>query len=100
MAVTGNKPVGGIPTVADSGLKGFESIGWYGLVAPAATPKDVIAKLNVEITRLSQLPDAKEKLLGLGLDSGGGTPDEFSAFLRSEIVKWTKVVEDAGIRAD
>jgi tripartite-type tricarboxylate transporter receptor subunit TctC len=100
LAVTGTKPAGDIPTVSDSGLKGFESIGWYGVVAPAATPREVIVRLNTEMNRAAQLPDVKEKLLGLGLESGGGTPEEFGAFIKSEIVKWSAVVESAGIRAE
>jgi tripartite-type tricarboxylate transporter receptor subunit TctC len=99
LGVTGTKPVGDIPAVADS-LKGFESIGWYGVLAPAATPKDVIVKLNTEINRLAHLPDVKEKLQSLGLESGGGTPEEFGAFIKAEIVKWAAVVQGAGIKAE
>jgi len=70
------------------------------VIAPAVTPREVIVKLNAEINRLSQLPDVKEKLVSLGLESGGGTPEEFGAFIKSEIVKWAAVVEGAGIRAE
>ena len=99
LGVTGPKPAGDIPSVSASGLKGFESIGWYGVVAPAATPRDVIVKLNAEMNRLAQLPDVKEKLQSLGLEAGGGTPEEFGAFIKAEIVKWAAVVEGAGIKA-
>jgi tripartite-type tricarboxylate transporter receptor subunit TctC len=89
-----------VPTVAESGLTGYEAISWSGVLVPAATPRDVIARLNAELTRILQLPDVKERLANLGFEPLTSTPEQFAAFLRTEISKWGKVVKDSGAHAD
>ena len=88
------------PTVAEAGVPGFESIAWYGVVAPASTPKDTIAKLNTEIARILNLPDIKQRLIEMGSPPVAGTPDQFGALIKSEIVKWGKVVKQANVSLD
>jgi tripartite-type tricarboxylate transporter receptor subunit TctC len=89
-----------IPTVAEAGVKGFDAITWYGLVAPAGTPAPVIDKLNAEINRALKLPDIREKYAADGIDVGGGTPQEFGTLIRTDIAKWSKVIKAAGIKPD
>jgi tripartite-type tricarboxylate transporter receptor subunit TctC len=85
------------PTVAEGGVPGFESIAWYGVVAPAGTPKDIIAKLNTEMARILNLPDIKQRLIEMGSPPVAGTADQFGALIKSEIVKWGKVVKQANV---
>lgn len=85
------------PTIAESGVPGYEISNWFGIVVPAATPKPVITRLNAEIVNAINLSDIKKRIIGLGADPIGGTPDELTAYTRSEIVKWAKVVKAAGI---
>lgn len=89
-----------IPTVAESGLPGFEVIGWFGIFAPAGTPRSVITRLNGELAKILQMPDVRERLAGHGLIPGGGTPEQLGAFLKSEIARWAKLIKEAGIRLD
>jgi tripartite-type tricarboxylate transporter receptor subunit TctC len=103
LAVTSAKPspvLPEIPTVAESGVPGFESIAWYGVVAPAGTPRDIIAKLNAEMARILNLPDIKQRLIEMGSPPVAGTPDQFGALIKSEIVKWGKVVKQAHVSLD
>ncbi|MEO7728265.1 MAG: tripartite tricarboxylate transporter substrate binding protein [Burkholderiales bacterium] len=87
-------------TVAESGVPGFESIAWYGVVAPAGTPKEIVAKLNAEMVRIANLPDIKKQLMEMGSPPVAGTPDQFGALIRSEIPKWSKVVKQANVSLD
>ncbi len=89
-----------LPTVAESGLPGYEVINWYGVLAPRGTPKEIVAKLNAEITRIMNLPEVKERLAGQGAEMLTSTPQEFGAFIRSETAKWAKVVKFSGARID
>ncbi len=89
-----------IPTVAEAGVPGFEVAPWFGVAAPAGTPDEVVAKLNAEVNRIIRLNDVHERLSGMGVETVGGTPIQFTTHLRSELVKWTKVVRDAGARID
>jgi len=89
--------VPGVPTIAESGLPGFDFSTWWGLFAPAATPRPVIARLNADTLKALQLPDVKEKLAGVGAEPGGNSPEEFSAFVRSETEKWGRVIRTGGI---
>jgi tripartite-type tricarboxylate transporter receptor subunit TctC len=89
-----------IPTAVESGLPGFVVEEWYGIVAPAKTEKVHIDRINDEVRKLLTQTDVKEKLVGLGADIVGSSPDEFLAFVRSEMTKWAKIVKDAGIKAE
>ena len=89
-----------VPTIAESGLAGYEFISWNGVHVPSATPRPVAGKLNTELLRIIALPDVKDKMLGLGMDIAGGTPEEFGALVKSDIAKWAKVIREAGIQAE
>ncbi len=89
-----------VPTLDEAGLKGFDSVAWNGVLAPAGTPKEIIARLNAEILLILSLPDVRERLSSQGADPVGGTPEQFSALIRSEIQKWAKVVKDSGAKID
>ena len=87
-----------LPSVAEA-LPGYGASGWYGLVAPAATPKDVLARLNAEAVKALRSPDVAERLSGQGADPAPGSPGDFAAFIRAEIDKWSKVVKAANMKA-
>ena len=89
-----------LPTIAESGVPGFESGTWYGLLAPAGTPRNIVSRVNGAVVRALQFADVREKLNAQGAEPLSGTPDQVGEFVRSEIVKWGKVVKAAGIRAD
>jgi tripartite-type tricarboxylate transporter receptor subunit TctC len=86
-----------IPTVAESGVPGYDSGAWFGLVAPAHTPKDVVNKLSRETARILQLADVRARLTDLGAEPVGGTPEQFAAHIKSEIAKWAKVIKEANV---
>ena len=90
----------GVPTVAESGFPGYDVSGWYGILAPAKTPADIINRLNTEIVTILRSPAATERLSADGSEAVGSTPEQFGAHLKSEMVKWGKVVKAAGITAD
>ena len=89
-----------VPTVAESGLAGFDVVPWFGLFTPAGTPRPVIQKLNAEIVKILDAPDTRQRLSGHGLIPGGGKPEELGAFLKAEIAKWAKLIKEAGIRVN
>lgn len=89
-----------VPTIAESGYPGFESVGWFGLMAPAATPRDVLNKLNAETVRLLNLPEVSARILGLGAEVKPTSIAEFETFNREQIAKWAKVIKESGARAD
>ena len=89
-----------LPTFAEAGLGGYAIENWYGALAPAGTPKDVINKLNTEIVKALQLPDVKERLISQGFETRTSTPDEFAAYLKTEIVKWAGIVKASGAKVD
>lgn len=90
-----------LPTFAEAGLKGYEVLGWYGFLAPAGTPREVVTKLNGEITRALAQPDVLQALNGVGLEAvKPNSPEEFAAFLKNEIGKWAKVVQQSGAKAE
>jgi tripartite-type tricarboxylate transporter receptor subunit TctC len=89
-----------IPTVAESGLSGFESVQWYGAMAPAQTPKDIVARWHTELVRVLQMPEIKQRFIADGTDPVGNAPEEFGRYIQSEITKWTKVARDAGIKQE
>ncbi|RPJ47413.1 MAG: tripartite tricarboxylate transporter substrate binding protein [Betaproteobacteria bacterium] len=88
-----------LPTIAET-LPGYSASGWYGLLAPAATPKPVIARLNAEAVKALRAPDVVAKLSGQGAEPVGNSPEEFTAFIRSEIAKWANLVKAANMRTD
>jgi tripartite-type tricarboxylate transporter receptor subunit TctC len=89
-----------IPTVAESGVPGYEASSWFATLAPAGTPKSIVTRLNAETLKALQRSDVRESLIRQGMDPTGTTPAEADAYLRSEIAKWTRVVREAGIRAE
>ena len=89
-----------VPTMAEAGLKGYETSTWGGLLAPAGTPKDVIARLNAEANKALAAPEVREKLAAAGIEPAGGTPQQFGDFIQSEIARWAQVAGSAGIQAE
>ena len=89
-----------VPTVDQSGLKGYESIAWYGLLAPAGTPGPVVDRLNAELVRSVQTPEVRENLLRQGTEIVASSPARFAQIIREDIVKWTKVVKAAAVKPD
>lgn len=89
-----------LPTVAEAGLPGFEANNWNGVLVPAKTPRPIINRLNKEFAAALNLPDIKEFLFNQGLEAAAGTPEEFAAYMQSEMVKWAKVIKAAGIKVN
>lgn len=89
-----------LPTIAESGLPGYEVINWYGILAPAGTPKEIVARLNSEILKILNIADVKERLSVQGAETFGSTPQEFAAYIRKETEKWAKVVKYSGAHLD
>ena len=89
-----------VPTVAEQGYPGYEVNGWYGMLAPAGTPKDVVAYLNREVGEVLRSAEGKARLAAEGAEGAGNTPEQFAAYMQSEMVKWDKVVKQSGARAD
>jgi tripartite-type tricarboxylate transporter receptor subunit TctC len=89
-----------LPTIAESGVPGFEATSWFGLLAPAGTPKEIVTKLNKEVVRILKTPDVKERLLAQGAEPVGNSPEQFAGHIKAEIVKWRKVVEVSGAQVD
>jgi len=89
-----------VPTIAEAGYPGFEASAWYGVLAPAATPKAIVMRLNAEILRALKMPEVKERLENVGFELVGGTPEAFGIYMRSEIDKWARVVKASGVKAE
>jgi len=89
-----------LPTVVEAGVPGFETGSWAGVLAPIGTPKAIIAKLHGELTRILQLPEAKERLAAIDFEPVGNTPEEFGALIRKEVARWAKVVKESGAKLD
>ena len=89
-----------IPTIAEGGLPGYESVQWYGLLAPAGTPREIISRLHAETVAILRTPDAGKRLAGDGAEVVASTPDEFAVLIKAETVKWAKVVKAAGIEPE
>lgn len=87
-----------LPTIAESGLPGFDMTNWYGMLAPAATPADLIATINTEIVRILNLPDTRKSLAVSGMSAEGGTAQRFDAFLKSEVTKYARIIQSAGVK--
>lgn len=89
-----------VPTIAEAALPGYESTQWYGILAPAATPRPVIERLYREISRVLHMPDMQERLAAEGTEVVDGTPEVFAAHIKSETEKWAKVIKAAGIKPE
>jgi len=89
-----------LPTLAESGFPGFDTSLWFGLIAPAATPKPVIGKLHDDVIEMLKLPDVKERIASQGADIVGDTPSEFAAFITAESAKYAKIIKQAGVKLD
>ncbi len=89
-----------VPTIAESGLPGFEATNWYGLFAPAGVPREIVARINADVNRALKVADVRERIISTGGEPLGGSSEEFSAFIRSEVAKWGKTIKDAKIRFD
>jgi tripartite-type tricarboxylate transporter receptor subunit TctC len=89
-----------LPTVAEAGVPGYEASQWYGLLAPAQAPKEVVTRVHAALVRILQAPDMRERLAADGTDPVGNTPEEFARYIREEIAKWAKVAQAAGIRPE
>jgi tripartite-type tricarboxylate transporter receptor subunit TctC len=103
LAVTGAKRSSAepaLPTVAESGVPGYQASNWYGFAAPAKTPRAIVDRLNREFARIMAAPDVREKLLNVGMEPTVSTPEQYTEFVKAEIVKWMRVVKTAGIKAD
>ena len=103
LAVTGAKRaevMPEIPTIAESGLPGYELTTWYGIMFPAGTPKEIVTRMNNEINRAISLPDVRERLAAVGAEPLGGTPEAYGAVIKSDVARFTKLVKDAGIQAE
>ena len=89
-----------IPTVSEAGVPGLEAVTWFGLLAPVNTPKPIVEKLSAETARILKLADVNKRISELGAEPVGSTPQQYAAFIQSEIVKWRKVIKDAGVRLE
>ena len=89
-----------VPTVAEAGVPGYDADAWFGLFVPAATPRDIILRLNADVMKGLATQDMRERLRSFGATPGSGTPEQFNAQFRNEIAKWAKVVKAAGVRVD
>ena len=90
----------GLPTVSESGLKDYETITWFGFVAPAKTPQGVVTRLNSEIVKALAMPDVRQQFAAQCIEVLGGTPEQFGAYIRQETEKWARVIKQAGVRAE
>ena len=103
LAVTTAKRAAGVPdlpTVAEAGLPGYEATAWFGVLAPAATPPQIIARLNAAIVKIAHAREMQERLTAEGADAVGNTPEQFAQIIKSDIAKWAKVIKASGARAD
>jgi tripartite-type tricarboxylate transporter receptor subunit TctC len=89
-----------VPTIAESGIPGFEASSWFGVLAPAGTPAPIVARINAEVNKWLQSPEGKDQLLAQGAEAAGGSPEQFVAHIRAETDKWAKVVKASGAKVD
>jgi tripartite-type tricarboxylate transporter receptor subunit TctC len=103
LAVTGTKrseTLPELPTVSEAGLPGYEAVGWFGVLAPAATPKPVVDKLSADLNRVLADSEVRARMQALGADPGGNSPEEFRRFIRDDQAKWSKLMKEAGINTE
>ena len=89
-----------LPTISEAGLAGYETVAWFGVLAPTGTPPDIVRKLSTEIGNIARSPEMREKLLALGAEPVGGTPGEFKAVIDADIAKWKALAQKEGIKVD
>ena len=89
-----------MPSLAEAGVKDFETVAWFGLLAPPGTPRDIVARLNAEALKALAIPEVRQRLLDGGSDVIGNSPEEADRFLKSEIARWGSVIRAANIKAD
>ena len=89
-----------VPTMVEAGVPGFEASSWFGVLAPAGTPREVVARINAEVAKWLATPDAREKMSAQGAIAAGGTPEDFARHIGAETAKWAKVVKDSGAKVD
>ena len=89
-----------VPTLHELGLKDFDAVGWNGLLAPAGTPRDIVARLNTEVVRVLRIPEVRDQLTSQGADIVGNSPEQFAAWIRAEVKKWAEVVKVSGAKID
>jgi len=89
-----------VPTIAESGVPGFEASSWFGLLAPAGTPRDIVTKVNADTAKWLASPDAKEKLAAQGAVAAGGSPEDFAKHIQAETAKWARVVKESGAKVE
>jgi len=103
LAVTGPAPtplVPGIPTVAESGVPGFSMTSWWGILGPAGIPQPVVTRLNTELTKILQAQDVKERFANLGVDAATSTPADFGAFIKTEVAKYARLIQQVGVKVE
>jgi tripartite-type tricarboxylate transporter receptor subunit TctC len=103
IAVSSAKRVGDlpqVPTIGESGYKGFDATTWFGVLAPAATPKDIVARLNVEINKVLKAPDVQKRIDDEGGEAVGSTPEQFAQLMKDDFARWGKVVKESGAKVD
>jgi tripartite-type tricarboxylate transporter receptor subunit TctC len=89
-----------LPTLAESGVPGYEVVGWQGLFAPAGTSREIVGRLHAEVAKVLRLPEVRERLTALGAEPVGSAPDDFAKFVRAEHARWSKVIREKGIRSE
>jgi tripartite-type tricarboxylate transporter receptor subunit TctC len=89
-----------VPTTNEAGFPGYEVTNWHGILAPAGTPRDIVARLNAEIGKAIKTPDVRERMAGMGLDPLTSTPERFAAFIKIEIARWAKVIKEANVKIE
>jgi tripartite-type tricarboxylate transporter receptor subunit TctC len=89
-----------LPTISEAGLPGFDANNWYGIVVPLGTPRAIVDQLNAATTKALGMPDVKATLFNQGLDPAPGTPEQFGAYIKSERIKWAKVIKESGAKAE
>ena len=89
-----------VPSVTEYGFKDFDDYTWFGFMAPLGTPTALVERINADINRIFEMPDVREKLAQLGMETTRNTPEQFGAFLRSEVPKWAEVVRTSGAKAE
>jgi len=103
LAVTGSRRLASmpnLPTIAESGLPGYEASSWYGVLAPAGTPREIVARLNAELVKALAQPEVRASLLAEGAEPIGGSPEQFAAHIRSEMERLGKLIREAKIRLE